>query len=81
MGTPVKILSYKSAPSGAGNTLALIDVEIVEGVRLYGLRLTQMPDGTHRVFGERLGLSRDVVVAIASAALSFEGGHLNASAS
>jgi hypothetical protein len=74
----VKILSYKSAPSGAGNTLALVDVEVVEGVRLYGLRLTQMPDGSHRVFGERLGLSRNVVVAIASAALSHEGGHLNA---
>ena len=76
----MKILHFKPAPSGGGNTLALIDVEIVEGVRLYGLRLTQMPDGSHRVFGDRIGLSRDIVVAIASASLSNEGGHLESRA-
>jgi hypothetical protein len=77
----MKIIDYKPAPSGNGNTIGLVDVETIEGVRLYGLRLTQMPDGTHRVFGERLGLSRNVVDAIATAALSFEGGHLESRSS
>jgi hypothetical protein len=77
----MKIIDYKPAPSGKGNTIGLVDVETIEGVRLYGLRLTQMPDGTHRVFGERLGLSRNVVDAIATAALSFEGDHLESRSS
>jgi hypothetical protein len=72
----MRIIAYKPTPFGRGNTIGLVDVETIEGVRLYGLRLTQMPDGTHRVFGERLGLSRNVVDAIATAALSFEGDHL-----
>jgi hypothetical protein len=74
--TTMKILSYRPAPSGGGNTLCHVDIEIVSGVRLYGLRVAQMPDRTFRVFGpntDRQGRSMSfdpfAVDAIAQAAM------------
>jgi hypothetical protein len=77
----MKILAYKPTPSGGGNTVAYVDVEIVAGVRLYGLRFSTLADGTHRVFGERVGLDRAVVNAIAAAAISLGGDRLDPRAS
>ena len=73
----MRILSYRPAPSGGGDTLCHVDVEIVAGVRLYGLRVSQMPDRSFRVFGpntDRCGRSMSfdpaAVNAIAAAAVS-----------
>jgi hypothetical protein len=73
----MKILSYRPAPSGGGTTLCHVDIEIVSGVRLYGLRVAQMPDRTFRVFGpntDRQGRSMSfdpaAVDAVAGAAIS-----------
>jgi hypothetical protein len=73
----MRILSYRPAPSGGGTTLCHVDVEIVAGVKLFGLRVAQMPDRTFRVFGpntDRCGRSMSfdpaVVDAIAHAAIS-----------
>jgi hypothetical protein len=74
----LKILTYRPAPPGAGNTLCHVDVEIIQGVKLFGLRVAQMPDKTFRVFGpttDRFGRSMSfdpaTVDAIAHAAISF----------
>lgn len=74
----MRILNYRPAPSGGGNTLCHVDVEIVAGVKLFGLRVAQMPDRTFRVFGpntDRCGRSMSfdpaVVDAIAHAAISY----------
>jgi hypothetical protein len=72
----LKILAYKPTPSGGGNVIALVDAEVASGIRLHGLRLMRMPDGSHRVFGDRVGLDRAVVDAIASAAISLGGDRL-----
>lgn len=47
----MKILSIRPAPRDHGNTLGHVDVEVIPGVRLYGLRVAQAPDRTFRVFG------------------------------
>lgn len=47
----MNILSLRPAPSGSGNTIAHVDIEIIDGARLYGLRVAQMPDLSFRVFG------------------------------
>jgi hypothetical protein len=49
--TPVKILSIRPSPPGERKTIAHVDVELVEGVKLYGLRVSRATDGTFRVFG------------------------------
>jgi hypothetical protein len=46
----MRILAYRPCPGG-GNTIGHVDVEIIDGVRLFGLRVSRMPDKTFRVFG------------------------------
>jgi hypothetical protein len=72
----MKILNCRPAPSGGGNTLCHVDVEIVAGVKLFGLRVAQMPDQSFRVFGPNtdrggraMAFSAPVVNAIARATL------------
>jgi len=72
----LKILNLKPTPSDGRNVIALVDAEVSPGIRLHGLRLMRMPDGSHRVFGDRIGLDRDVVNDIAAAALSHGGDRL-----
>jgi hypothetical protein len=73
----MNIISLRAAPSGSGNTIAHVDIEIVCGARLYGLRVAQMPDRWFRVFGpntDRCGRSMSfdsaMVNAIANATLN-----------
>lgn len=37
-------------PEAGGRTLARFDLQLVDGVRLYNLKLTERPDGSRRVF-------------------------------
>lgn len=37
-------------PETGGRTLARFDLQLVDGVRLYNLKLTERPDGSRRVF-------------------------------
>lgn len=72
----MKILNYRPTPNGAGNVIAMIDAEVCPGIRMFGMRLLRMPDGSHRVYGTQAALDREVVTAIAQAALSFGGDRL-----
>jgi hypothetical protein len=72
----MKIISFRSAPHDSGNTLGHVDVEIIDGLKLFGLRIAQMHDRSFRVFGpntDRGGRSMSfapaMVNAIAHAAL------------
>lgn len=47
----MKILSIRPAPRDHGNTLGHVDVEVIDGLKLFGLRIAQMPDRSFRVFG------------------------------
>lgn len=74
----MRILNLRPAPPGTGNTLCHVDIEIMPGVRLYGLRVARMPDRSFRVFGpntDRCGRSMSfdpaAVDAIAHAAISY----------
>ena len=78
----MNIISLRPAPCGSGNTVAHVDIEIIGGARLYGLRVAQMPDRSFRVFGpntDRGGRSMSfdpaVVNAIAHATLKHLDGH------
>ena len=45
------IISIRPEPPGSGvRTLARFDLQLVDGVRLYNLKLTEKPDGRRRVF-------------------------------
>ncbi|TIO32933.1 hypothetical protein [Mesorhizobium sp.] len=47
----MKILSIRPEPPGIGcRTLARFDLQLVDGVRLYNLKLTEKPGGHRRVF-------------------------------
>jgi hypothetical protein len=47
----MRILSIRPAPPGdGGRTLARFDLQLVDGVRLYNLKLAEKPDGRRRVF-------------------------------
>lgn len=72
----MKILSIRPAPRDHGNTLGHVDVEIIDGIKLFGLRISQMPDQSFRVFGPNtdrggraMAFSTPVVNAIARATL------------
>ena len=66
----MNIISFRAAPRDAGNTLCHVDIEIIEGLKLFGLRIAQMPDRSFRVFGpntDRGGRSMSFAPAIVSA--------------
>ncbi|MFD1985910.1 hypothetical protein ACFSOZ_26030 [Mesorhizobium newzealandense] len=44
------VLDIRPQPPGSGSTLARFDLQLVEGVRLYNLKLSEKPDGRRRVF-------------------------------
>lgn len=73
----MKILNFRPAPHDAGNTLGHADVEIVDGLKLFGLRIARMPDRSFRVFGPNtdrggrsMSLDPAMVNAVARAALN-----------
>lgn len=72
----MKILTLRPAPPG-GSTIAHVDVEIIDGVKLYGLRVSRAKDGSFRVFGlsnyhgRTSAFDRSAVEAIAKATIQF----------
>lgn len=44
----MQILSIR--PEAGGRTLARFDLQLVDGVRMYNLKLAEKPDGSRRVF-------------------------------
>lgn len=72
----MKIIGLRAARPG-GKAVAYVDVEIVDGVRLYGLRVSRADDGGYRVFGSENAHGRtcafDLGVAHHIAKLTLEG--------
>ncbi|KQW22840.1 hypothetical protein ASC80_05725 [Afipia sp. Root123D2] len=71
----MKILSVRRAPPG-GSTIAHVDLELVDGAKLYGIRVSRADDGTFRAFGQNsergrtCSFSPAVVAEIAAATLT-----------
>jgi hypothetical protein len=71
----MKILSIRPAPPG-GKTIAHVDVEIVDGVKLFGLRVSRAEDSSYRVYGQNSARGRTcsfspaIVAQIAAATIS-----------
>lgn len=71
----MKILQIRPAPPG-GSTLAHVDLELVDGVKLYGVRVSRADDGTYRAFGQNsdrgrtCAFSHEIVAQIAKVTLS-----------
>jgi hypothetical protein len=57
-------LIQKHRPQGAD--VALADVEVCDGVRLFGVRIVCAADGTHRAYARGATFSRDVVKSIST---------------
>lgn len=72
---PLKIIAIRPSPPGSA-TLAHVDVEIVDGAKLYGIRVSRADDGTYRAFGQNsdrgrtCSFSREIVARIADATLT-----------
>jgi hypothetical protein len=70
----LKILNVRPAPPG-GSTIAHVDVELVEGAKLFGIRVSRADDGTYRVYaqnsarGRTCSFSPAIVAEIAAATL------------
>ncbi|WP_404514909.1 hypothetical protein [Bradyrhizobium ottawaense] len=71
----MKILSIRPAPPG-GSTIAHADVEIIDGAKLFGIRVSRADDGTYRAFGQNsergrtCAFSHEIVAQIAEATIS-----------
>ena len=71
----MKIISIRPSPPGS-NTLAHVDIELVDGAKLFGIRVSQADDGTYRAFGQNsdrgrtCAFSHEIVAQIAEATLS-----------
>jgi len=71
----LKILSIRPAPPGRA-TIAHVDIELVDGAKLFGIRVSRADDGTFRAFGQNsdrgrtCAFSREIVAQIAEATLS-----------
>lgn len=46
----MRIIGLRPARTGAG-AIAHVDVETVEGIKIYGVRVSQAADGSYRAFG------------------------------
>lgn len=57
-------LLEKHTPLGAD--VALADVEVCHGIRLFGIRVVRAADGSHRVYGRGATFSQDVVKSIST---------------
>lgn len=47
----MKIINVRPAPAGS-SVIAHADIELDEGVRIYGIRVSRAEDGTYRAFGQ-----------------------------
>jgi hypothetical protein len=71
----LRIISIRPAPPGSA-TLAHVDVELIDGARLFGIRVSRAEDGTYRAFGQNsdrgrtCAFSREIVAQITKATLS-----------
>lgn len=69
---PLKILAYRSA--SGGKRVAVFDAEIIPGVRVLDLALHRKPDGSYRVFSEKVRFDIAVANELAHAAVAAGGG-------
>jgi hypothetical protein len=71
----VKILSIRPAPPGS-STLAHVDIELIDGAKLFGIRVSRADDGSYRAFGQNsergrtCAFSHEIVAQIAEATIS-----------
>lgn len=71
----MRILNIRPAPPGSA-TLAHVDVELIDGAKLFGIRVSRADDGTYRAFGQSTdrgrtcAFSREIVAEIAEATIS-----------
>lgn len=71
----MRILAVRAAPPGSG-TIAHVDLELVDGAKLFGIRVSRAEDGTYRAFGQNsdrgrtCAFSHEIVAQIAEATLS-----------
>jgi hypothetical protein len=71
----LKILSIRPAPPGS-TTLAHVDIELIDGAKLFGIRVSRADDGTYRAFGQNsergrtCSFSHAIVADIAAATIS-----------
>jgi hypothetical protein len=49
-----------------GDDVALADVEVCDGVKLFGIRVTRATDGSHRAYARGAALSPGVVKSIST---------------
>jgi hypothetical protein len=68
----LKIIDYR--PASGGKRVGTFDAEIVPGVRVLDLALHRKPDGSYRVFGEKIRLDIAVANELAKAAVAAGGG-------
>lgn len=75
----IRILDIRPVPPGAGRTIARFDLEIDGCIRLYGLILRELPDGSKRIAGPQESGRRfatflpDIAEKIIEAIAIFEG--------
>jgi hypothetical protein len=69
-------LLEKHRPLGAD--VALADVEVCPGVRLFGVRITHAADGSHRAYARGATFSQDMVKSISTLVLKGDCQHANA---
>ena len=71
----MRILAIRPAPPGSA-TLAHVDVELIDGAKLFGIRVSRADDGSYRAFGQNsdrgrtCAFSREIVEQIVKATLS-----------
>ena len=58
-----------------GGDVALADVQICPGVKLFGVRIVRAADGSHRAYARGAALSQDMVKSISTLVLRGECQH------
>ncbi|MET4308004.1 MULTISPECIES: hypothetical protein [Bradyrhizobium] len=71
----MRIIDIRPAPPGS-STIAYVDVELIDGAKLFGIRVSRADDGTYRAFGQNsergrtCSFSQAIVADIAAATIS-----------
>jgi hypothetical protein len=71
----MKILAMREP---LGDDIALADVEIMPGVKMFGVRIARAHDGSYRAFARGAAFSRDAVKSISTLILKGDCQHANA---
>jgi len=73
----MKVLTVQP-PSGGGRELARADVEVMPGLRMFGLKIVRTNTGSNRVYGRSVSFSPEVANQISNAVMSYKERVLNA---